>query len=310
MDTLDRHRHRRRVRDERLGQPGGIRQRNSCRSGTESETTDLATAGNDLDGYGYVSASVIDTDLHRERLRIVRHQRPSVSRSATRGSSEQPRRRARVPSRRHQLHRRSTTSRQRRRTASRCARATSGVVLDRLTVSDNGRNGMLLEGGPLADGPSATGIPTTVYGNNEVNGSTLDRATAATASRSLGGTNTSIAGNTVSRQRDGHRRVERGDSGRSRSRATRSTDREAGDRHRGRRPSMPRSSTTPFDDGDRHLRARRRRQLRRQQDLRCRTTASAARSNRQLDDREQHDLAAWGQRHRCGAHDELGRARE
>ncbi|HWR86481.1 MAG TPA: right-handed parallel beta-helix repeat-containing protein, partial [Rhodoglobus sp.] len=44
------------------------------------------------------------------------------------------------------------------------ARATSSVVFDRLSAVSNGRNGITIEGRPLVDGPSATGIPVTVYG--------------------------------------------------------------------------------------------------------------------------------------------------
>jgi parallel beta-helix repeat protein len=47
-------------------------------------------------------------------------------------------------------------------------RATTGNVLTRVTASGNGRNGITLEGGPLADGPSATGTPIGVYGDNQV----------------------------------------------------------------------------------------------------------------------------------------------
>jgi hypothetical protein len=47
-------------------------------------------------------------------------------------------------------------------------RATTGNVLTRVTASGNSRNGITLEGGPLADGPSATGTPIGVYGDNQV----------------------------------------------------------------------------------------------------------------------------------------------
>jgi hypothetical protein len=52
-------------------------------------------------------------------------------------------------------------------------RATTGIVLDRVTAEANGRNGITIEGGPLAEGPSATGTPTGTYGNNQVSNSTI-----------------------------------------------------------------------------------------------------------------------------------------
>jgi parallel beta-helix repeat protein len=51
-------------------------------------------------------------------------------------------------------------------------RATSSVVFDGLVARDNGRNGITLEGRPLVDGPSATGITVSSYGDNEVRNST------------------------------------------------------------------------------------------------------------------------------------------
>lgn len=51
-------------------------------------------------------------------------------------------------------------------------RATSSVVFDGLVARDNGRNGITVEGRPLVDGPSATGITVTSYGDNEVRNST------------------------------------------------------------------------------------------------------------------------------------------
>lgn len=51
-------------------------------------------------------------------------------------------------------------------------RATSSVVFDGLVARDNGRNGITIEGRPLVDGPSATGITVTSYGDNEVRNST------------------------------------------------------------------------------------------------------------------------------------------
>lgn len=51
-------------------------------------------------------------------------------------------------------------------------RATSSVVFDGLVARGNGRNGITIEGRPLVDGPSATGITIASYGDNEVRNST------------------------------------------------------------------------------------------------------------------------------------------
>lgn len=51
-------------------------------------------------------------------------------------------------------------------------RATSSVVFDGLVATDNARNGITVEGRPLVDGPSATGISVASYGDNEVRNST------------------------------------------------------------------------------------------------------------------------------------------
>ena len=91
----------------------------------------------------------------------------------------------------------STTARNNAQNGFRLARATSSVTFQRLKAIDNGRDGIALEGGPLADGPSATGIPTTVYGNNEVNGST-STGNGRYGIEVVGGTDIVIAGNTVS----------------------------------------------------------------------------------------------------------------
>jgi parallel beta-helix repeat protein len=91
----------------------------------------------------------------------------------------------------------STIARNNAQNGFRLARATSSVTFQRLQAIDNGRDGISLEGGPLADGPSATGIPTTVYGNNEVTGST-STGNARYGIEVVGGTNIVIAGNTVS----------------------------------------------------------------------------------------------------------------
>jgi hypothetical protein len=47
-------------------------------------------------------------------------------------------------------------------------RASTGIILEGVTASGNGRNGISLEGGPLAEGPSASGTSVASYGRNEV----------------------------------------------------------------------------------------------------------------------------------------------
>ena len=91
----------------------------------------------------------------------------------------------------------STIARNNAQNGFRLARATSSVTFQRLRAIDNGRDGISLEGGPLAEGPSATGIPTTVYGNNEVTASTSS-GNGRYGIEVVGGTNIVIAGNTVS----------------------------------------------------------------------------------------------------------------
>lgn len=80
----------------------------------------------------------------------------------------------------------------------RITRATSSVLFEQLTASGNGRNGISLEGGPLADGPSAIGASTTVYGNNRVLGCT-STDNGRYGIEIVGGANLVIAGNTISR---------------------------------------------------------------------------------------------------------------
>lgn len=53
------------------------------------------------------------------------------------------------------------------------ASSTTGVVLDGVTASGNGRNGISVEGSALVDGPNPTGSSTAQYGDNSVTGSTV-----------------------------------------------------------------------------------------------------------------------------------------
>jgi len=77
-------------------------------------------------------------------------------------------------------------------------RASSGLVFDRLTARSNGRNGITIEGRSLVDGPSATGIATTVYGDNEVRNS-VSTDNGRYGIEVIGGTDISVIGNEVAR---------------------------------------------------------------------------------------------------------------
>ncbi|MEO8261853.1 MAG: right-handed parallel beta-helix repeat-containing protein [Pseudolysinimonas sp.] len=77
------------------------------------------------------------------------------------------------------------------------ARATTGIVLSGLTAVDNGRNGITIEGRPLVDGPSATGIGTGSYGDNQVTDST-STGNGRYGIEVVGGDGITIDDNTVS----------------------------------------------------------------------------------------------------------------
>lgn len=76
-------------------------------------------------------------------------------------------------------------------------RASTGIVMDRLTVRDNVGNGVTINGASLADGPSATGMSTGTYGNNELTASTIS-GNGRYGVEVIGGVNTRVEGNKVS----------------------------------------------------------------------------------------------------------------
>lgn len=78
----------------------------------------------------------------------------------------------------------------------RLARSTSGIVLERLTSTGNGRNGISIEGTPLADGPSATGTGTEMSGANSVSESTVT-GNGRYGIDVVGGTTIEVDANTV-----------------------------------------------------------------------------------------------------------------
>lgn len=61
----------------------------------------------------------------------------------------------------------------------RVSRGSDAIVLRDVTASGNGRNGVTINAGPLATGPSAVGLPTTVYGTHVVRDAVLVGNTAA-----------------------------------------------------------------------------------------------------------------------------------
>jgi hypothetical protein len=75
-------------------------------------------------------------------------------------------------------------------------RASTGVRLDRVEAVQNGRNGITVEGGPLAEGPSATGTPTGIYGNNQVTNSEV-AGNGRYGIEVVGGSKLVVDGNTV-----------------------------------------------------------------------------------------------------------------
>ncbi len=81
-------------------------------------------------------------------------------------------------------------------------RAATGVELDRVTATGNGRNGVSIEGGALASGPSATGTPVGTYGNNSISDSTITD-NVRYGIDVVGGSGILVAGNTVTRQEMG-----------------------------------------------------------------------------------------------------------
>ncbi|WP_247828507.1 right-handed parallel beta-helix repeat-containing protein [Arthrobacter antioxidans] len=92
------------------------------------------------------------------------------------------------------------------------SRATTGIVLSEVTARDNRRNGISIEGQPLANGPSATGIALGRYGNNSVANSTAE-GNGRYGIEVVGGDNVGVHANNISGNtmgivvRDGARNV-------------------------------------------------------------------------------------------------------
>ncbi|MBC7517584.1 MAG: right-handed parallel beta-helix repeat-containing protein [Microbacteriaceae bacterium] len=82
------------------------------------------------------------------------------------------------------------------------ARATSGVVFDQLTATGNGRNGIAVDGRPLATGPSAVGTSIDVFGNNRISNS-RSSSNGRYGIMINNGINVTISGNTIANNRGG-----------------------------------------------------------------------------------------------------------
>lgn len=82
------------------------------------------------------------------------------------------------------------------------ARATSGVVFDQLTSTGNGRNGIAVDGRPLATGPSAVGTSIDVFGNNRISNSRSSK-NGRYGIMINNGINVTISGNTLASNRGG-----------------------------------------------------------------------------------------------------------
>lgn len=84
----------------------------------------------------------------------------------------------------------------------RAGRGTTDVSIERARTARNDRNGITLEGGSLADGPSATGVATGAFGGHTVTDSTVTR-NGRYGIQVTGGTGMALHGNYVTGHRSG-----------------------------------------------------------------------------------------------------------
>ncbi|MFW2514558.1 right-handed parallel beta-helix repeat-containing protein [Demequina sp. SO4-13] len=84
----------------------------------------------------------------------------------------------------------------------RVSRGSNGVQLDEVTAASNGRNGVTIDAGPLADGPSAVGLPVESYGDHTIRDSTF-RNNGDVGVEVLSGQDIVLEGNAVSGGRFG-----------------------------------------------------------------------------------------------------------
>ena len=78
----------------------------------------------------------------------------------------------------------------------RISRGSDSITLQDVTASDNGRNGITINAGPLATGPSAVGLSTKTYGNHTVRDSVLT-GNAASGITVLGGDAITLSRNRI-----------------------------------------------------------------------------------------------------------------
>ena len=161
---------------------------------TDGDTSTLALQP-DLSGYSYVSARVQNVQFNNDAFGLfitsadgVKIDASSIKNSLVDGLV---------------LHRDVTNSQVSSTTSTANAvdgfaltRSSTGNVLNRVTASGNGRNGISVDGGSLATGPSATGTPVQIYGNNEVSNS-ISKDNGRYGIDVVGGTNITIDGNTT-----------------------------------------------------------------------------------------------------------------
>lgn len=75
-------------------------------------------------------------------------------------------------------------------------RSTRGITLDAIAAAANGRNGISLDGRPLADGPNAVGTAVDAYGSNTVTGGSF-KGNVRYGIEVLGGTQLAVKDNLV-----------------------------------------------------------------------------------------------------------------
>lgn len=81
-------------------------------------------------------------------------------------------------------------------------RSTEGIVFEGVQAKDNGRNGMSMDGRPLADGPNAVGTAVDAYGGNQVSGGTFEK-NARYGIELTGGSGLTVRNNRLARNETG-----------------------------------------------------------------------------------------------------------
>jgi nitrous oxidase accessory protein NosD len=81
-------------------------------------------------------------------------------------------------------------------------RSTEGISFENVHAKDNGRNGMSMDGRPLADGPNAVGTAVETYGGNQVSGGTFQE-NARYGIELTGGSGLTVRNNRLARNETG-----------------------------------------------------------------------------------------------------------